>query len=49
MNEKIKIKQFKKTKKKLIRVCLSRHIGEFLEVLSKKKKKPDMIMFYHPT
>jgi hypothetical protein len=38
MNEKIEIKQFKKTKKKLIRVCLSRHIGEFLEVHSKKKK-----------
>jgi hypothetical protein len=34
MNDKIEIKNLKKTKKKLTRVCLRHHIGEFLEVYS---------------
>jgi len=47
MNDKIEMKTILKNKKKLTWVCLSYHIGEFLNI--HPPKEPNMITFYHPT
>jgi hypothetical protein len=48
MNDKIEKKTIlKNKKKKLTWVCLSYHIGEFLNI--HPPKEPNMITFYHPT